>query len=143
MKFKLENGGEIEISGITSVVESTVEYKDGKKSKVGDSWLWVRNQGKKGLYWSKYPYKNSHDLGGICGGCSHDAMIGYVRGAALSVAGRVWFEGACCNVEKDLPEYEKIQKKLHRITSVYESLSTAFNELTERVILETKRGDKE
>ena len=46
MKFKLENGGEIEISGITSVVESTVEYKDGKKSKVGDSFLWVLNQGK-------------------------------------------------------------------------------------------------
>jgi hypothetical protein len=143
MKFKLENGGEIEISGITSVVENTVEYKGGKKSKVGESWLWVRSQGKKGLYWSKYPYKNSHDMGGICGGMSHDQMLGYIHGAAMSAAGRVWFEGACCNVEKDAILYEKIRGKLIKIADFYETVVGAIDDITEKYIHKIKRGDKE
>jgi hypothetical protein len=143
MKFKLENGGEIEISGITSVVESTVEYKGGKKQKVGDSWLWIRNQGKKGFYWVKYPYKDNYDVGAIVGGQSHDDMLGYIHGAAFSGAGRVWFEGACCNVEKDLQKYEKIQKRLNEISESYSALTGAINAFTEKYIFRAGRGDGE
>jgi hypothetical protein len=143
MKFTLESGGEIEISGITCVVENSVEYKDGKKQRVaGESWAWIRNSGKKGLYWTKYPYKDSHDLGGVCGGMSHEDMLGYIYGAAFSASGRVWFEGACCNIEKDIVLYEQTQKKLAEAITMYEAIRDAIEEITDTVIAKIRRNEK-
>jgi hypothetical protein len=69
-------------------------------------------------------------------------MIGYIHGAAFSASGRVWFEGACCNIEKDIVLYEQTQKKLAEAITMYEAVVNAVEAVTDRVLTRIKRNEQ-
>jgi hypothetical protein len=107
MKFKLANGGEIEISGIRKVVKNTVRGKLRQEP----TQLWELAFTKKGQRWLKYDMaKPIRPTAGM----SDYEMKFMVNSATSMPHTRVWVHGDTCNLVEDVGIYEGIMKERYR-----------------------------
>jgi hypothetical protein len=131
MKFKTADGGEIEISNITSVLEKTIEETNGRYDDVGYAFIWIRHTMKAGseFRWCKYPYGWANDTDHILGGVSHDDMLYAIRHFSRAVGSRVWFSGAVCNIEHNKTLILKNRKRMNPMVAMMKMVETSFKHL--------------